>query len=399
MVAALAGLGLLYVTGRMLHGPAPALWGCLLLAVAVPQVRYAQEARGYTLLVLLFLGACLGVVRVERMGATWLRLAAVSICTGAALLTHYHAAGPLTGLAVYGMVTLRDGARARLALAFGFAAVGASAIWGPFLIDQRQAMLRPVVWQHDDPAERLEHPLLRLAAFPGTQFTVSEWRRGGESPGAVVLVLAAVALAARRRETRLWTFTTVGLLAPLVVLDLALSVRQLAVTRYGLVAGPGLCMLVATAWRHTTKRAHLLPGLVALLAISSLPRAYVPRKPDWRGFAALLHEMASPGEPLVLLSTKRGDYRYIYVALAHYLPRRSFPVMVVSNGPSGSDRASLIDSGTVWAVGEANAELIADRRPWLQRVFPEAEVETVLTVPPLPPVQRLRFGERRDQSM
>src|SRR5882672_7476442 len=70
VVASLAGLGLLFLITRELHGDGVALWACAIMALAGPQIQYAQEAKHYALLQAFALGACLAMVRIEKRGGS-----------------------------------------------------------------------------------------------------------------------------------------------------------------------------------------------------------------------------------------------------------------------------------------------------------------------------------------
>ena len=87
-VFAVAALPLMWAAGRRLGGRSTAALATLLLATSPFAVRYATEARMYSLVTLLALALGLAVARaLER--ATPRRLAEVALCTAALLLTHY----------------------------------------------------------------------------------------------------------------------------------------------------------------------------------------------------------------------------------------------------------------------------------------------------------------------
>lgn len=87
-IFAVAALPLMWAAGQRLGGRSTAALATFLLATSPFAVRYATEARMYSLVTLLALGLGLAVARaLER--ATPRRLAEVALCTAALLLTHY----------------------------------------------------------------------------------------------------------------------------------------------------------------------------------------------------------------------------------------------------------------------------------------------------------------------
>jgi uncharacterized membrane protein len=103
----LAAVALMFIVVRELSGETAALWAALLMALAGPQVQYAQEARNYAMLLVEGLGAAAALVLIERRGPTRWRELALVVCLLAMTLTHYFALGTILSLAIYAAVRLR----------------------------------------------------------------------------------------------------------------------------------------------------------------------------------------------------------------------------------------------------------------------------------------------------
>jgi mannosyltransferase len=89
-VFAVASLPLVWVAGRRLAGRAGARWALVVAALSPYWVRYATEARMYSLVMLLVLaGYVLLLHALER--PTWPRLVGLTLVSGLLLLTHYWA--------------------------------------------------------------------------------------------------------------------------------------------------------------------------------------------------------------------------------------------------------------------------------------------------------------------
>jgi mannosyltransferase len=121
-----AALPLMWVAGRQLAGSRAAWTGTILLATSPFAVRYATEARMYSLVSLLVLAAFLAGSRLVEGGGRRHQVV-LGLATGLALLTHYWslflvavAAGLLAFVAWRGSDPVRSGARrALVALAAG----------------------------------------------------------------------------------------------------------------------------------------------------------------------------------------------------------------------------------------------------------------------------------------
>src|ERR1700733_4542996 len=86
---------------RWLSGTTAAMWAAGLLAVAAPQIEFAQEARGYTLLILFLMGCCSAIARIEKLGISRRRIIALSLCAAGMLLTHYLGFAMIAAMMIY----------------------------------------------------------------------------------------------------------------------------------------------------------------------------------------------------------------------------------------------------------------------------------------------------------
>jgi mannosyltransferase len=87
-IFAVASLPLAWIAGRRLAGRAGARWALLILALSPYAIRYATEARMYSLLMLLVLGGYLLLSDALIDPRPW-RLAALALISGLLLLSHY----------------------------------------------------------------------------------------------------------------------------------------------------------------------------------------------------------------------------------------------------------------------------------------------------------------------
>src|SRR6185503_1309573 len=89
IVCSLLAIAFLFDAVRTLHGPAAGLWAAAIMALAGPQIEFAQEVRGYMMLAMLTCAAAAVAARIACRGTTILRLSLFAAIALAAMLTHY----------------------------------------------------------------------------------------------------------------------------------------------------------------------------------------------------------------------------------------------------------------------------------------------------------------------
>jgi hypothetical protein len=315
--AGVLALLLLFDLARSLHGTTAALWATALMTLAGPQIRYGQEARGYTLLLALGLLAGAALVRIEQRGASPVRLLAVAAGALGSVATHYYGVSVPAALGLYAWIRLRGRARRRVLalLLLGLAVFVAT--WGPTVALQlERAETNPLV---QEPARgHVGRTLARAAGLPLPLLTAptSQCRTG---PLWALLAYALPWLPWRsRRDLLFWGPWLCSSVALVTTLDIVLGVGQLRWIRYTLLASPAVYALVAAAlparagWMR-----HVPPTLAAAFCLALLPRAYEPLHPPWREIGGLLRLAAEPGDTLVFVAQDIPS-RYAFRALSHY---------------------------------------------------------------------------------
>lgn len=324
--AALAGIlavPLMYKLGSEWRDRSTGAWAALLLALNPFHVWYAQEARGYSLMMLLAMAATWQLLRMQRRGATTRGGLTYGLAAGLAVLSNMSALFLVAAHAL-GVVLLhrpRD-ARSRRGWAVAFGVTGlialpwllqASGFWYPGrlapgggggLLPEGQERLTP-----------LAVPYALFSFFYGFSFgpTLEELHR----PDRLELVrrylplLAAGALAAafptlvgwwrsrRRLETALWIAVPVVALVALRLLDVkTFTPRYLAVTAPFLLLAAGHGFSVLHGWTVRVACAALL----GLTLWSSASYHVDPRyaKDDVRAAAVWIANQDAAGEPVLV---------------------------------------------------------------------------------------------------
>ena len=357
VVCSLAALGLLWDSARRVWGYGVANWAAALMAVAWPQVHYAQEIRPYALLMALGMGAMNALVRLEmgdpaQRRRWWMWQVVLGVMLVAMALTHYFAAGALLSVGVYVLIRLR-GRRLRDTLfTLGMSGVVFLVAWGPSMWAQR----------HTTSFAFLENPhqrpalvtMARVDQLPVRYLVDADWRPW--LPGAGVVLLVGGALLAWKRDRRLllpliWLAGTAGFI---MLLDIARSTQHVYLTRYTVLASPALYLLIPAAlYALRPIAAHLVCGVLVLLCAAALPYYYLNERESWRGFALELKESAAPGDGVVIAFDGRSNDPWsaiiLYVALSHYAHDPLRPVLIMDRPPS-AEALRQLGSRRIWAV-------------------------------------------------
>lgn len=315
-IAGLLAILCIFDVGRLAHGIAAGLWAAAICAVAGPQVVYAQETRGYTLLVLWGLCALDAMVRIEVMGWNRRRMLALVLSVLAMLLTHYIGIPVAFALAIYSLIFANTKNRWWMSGAILAAALIFAAIWGPFMPAQRQigagndaGFLAAGEWSRWYSLQHLISLPLDLLGPPIERDFWTLW------PVAIIYVLPCL-LARKNRFLLLWLFWLLGSAGLFAILDQLHPTHHFSYTRYILMCGPGFYLIYAgllsvklgpTAINRALP--HILPALAVLFCLVSLPSSFADRRwADWRQIARAIDGLRQPGDALVFASRKKSDW-------------------------------------------------------------------------------------------
>ena len=305
LLSALTGvltLPALYALGRALR--LERSWSLLLtflLATAYFPIRFAQETRSFSLLLLLALLSMLCFVRWLARRNRW-DLLGVLLLTVALVYTHYYGFFlPVVQTAWLAWRAPRQ--RAWLAPWTLLLGVLALAFWPWLAVVKQQALtLRAVTHQAPSSLTTIGELLYR---FGGRSFLLA-----GLCCLLIALSLRATRAAApagppsRRSPAALthagllWLWLILPVLMPLLLTNLAATFTY----RNAIISVPAFWLLVVAGWRQV--RARRVRGVLLALALTlSLPglmRYYVePDKEQWRAAVAWIAQYAQPGDLLL----------------------------------------------------------------------------------------------------
>jgi mannosyltransferase len=295
-----------FLLGRRLVGPSAGVVAGLLLALNAFSVHYGQEARGYSLVMLLCALASLLFLRAMDSPAA-LRWTAYAVVMALAVYAHFFAGFVLIA---HGLGWLSARKRAGITKPLvAFVAVGF--LVAPLIVFVATNQGNQIGW--------IPEP-----TFDGL-WTASKEFAGG---GAVLLLAylvaagwgAVVAYRELGREQRYALVVLLGWLLIPILGSFGLSyAKPIFVTRYLIVALPPLILLAAFGIvRPPVTRLVAVPAAAVLVALSvaSLSDWYSdPPQDDWRGAARFIETYTQPDSGLIVIPPK------VRKPLEYYLAR------------------------------------------------------------------------------
>jgi mannosyltransferase len=303
-LCSIATLPLFYALGARLFGTRVGRIGVLLLALNPYHIRFAQEARGYSLMLLLVTASTLLLVRAidspSRPPAVWTSYVVTAVL---AAYTHFYATLAILAQWVsIAIVRPRGTPWKRLALS-------AFAI-GVLLVP----LAAFVLLGHADPAEWIPTP-----SWKRVEFLVYSLLGGDNTHGARIFawpVYAAVLIAAaastrdawrmregeRAREAWHYTLVVSGAALPILLVLVASIFKPIFVDKYLMECLPFVVLLVAVGVERVRPRALSLGATILLLTISAHALVGYYRssdKDDWRSATRYVLDSSRAGDAVL----------------------------------------------------------------------------------------------------
>jgi tetratricopeptide (TPR) repeat protein len=348
-------IALIYAVGRRLFGPTTGLLASLLLALSAYHVRYSQEARAYSLLVLLTLLSMWFFLAVMRRSTLlnwvgWVAATALGLYTHFSMLVVVAAQAGTAGILWFKerrAMNLATPAHSPIVPPSSRGAFGGRLLLGLILIvllwlpdvvpamrdattihlADRDDTLRPL-GALDTGSSTTDLQAKLLTGLQGLASSLTREFSGSSGNVPVFTVLLGVGVLGAwlaRRGTSFWLNLLI-LIPPLAAAPFRFSLTP----RYFIFMLPSFVMLVALGIETLVKAADRLaklrewPGsgamsrvvLIALitllvaLSVSPLRTAYGKVKQNWRGAATLLQHHLQPSDAAVGLRWSAGTVKF-----------------------------------------------------------------------------------------
>ena len=385
-------VALLYAVARQHTSTSRALVACLLMALAGPQVEFAQEARPYVLLLVETLAAVWLTDSILQHGPRTTRVASLAAVCLAAMLTQYLAAAVLAGVGAIAVCSPRRNALAgrrstfAVLLALAMATVLFALCWGSTLRRQLPTLAIAHRWLLDDhPGGRLRFAL-HLLQLPARFI----FEPDASAASSVLLLMGgslwlALPAAMRRTETRSWAVWLTFTVGAVAADDWLSQTAQLPLIRFTLAASPALYLLISSLPRGRFR--WVLPVAAVLLAGTNLSLAYAPPwknslQPAGRRIAARV----GSADALVFVHSAGADLRQAVQDERQYAYLLNAPAKLVVLLDQPCDAATLRalqDCRRVWVVWPMQNRSVSQVLPGFR----------MLSAEPLPPLLEMYGGE------
>jgi uncharacterized membrane protein len=384
ILSSILAILILYLLTKSLFDRWTAFWASLLMSLSAPQIIYAQEVRGYALLTLFGLCAVFMLIRIEKLGPTIQRAALLGIFSFALAFTHYFSFGLLFALAMYTVLRLRGKALVYALSGFTFGGAIFLAVWGPQMWNQFfgpgfEFNKFDAVRQSSEISKQI--PDLVAGWFERLFFHLPNEFATRPPETLLIYLLPAVAIFWRKNLLLpwLWLICTMGFVA---LLDLKRETFHFTQIRYTLLAAPAVYMIVAAGvfngkWK--TFYNSLLPAILSIFLIISIPKVYTPYKERWFEIADLIKEKGKPNETIILPHAGQSFQVYwpqfLWIVISYYIYDPNRP-MIIPTKPLSQEAISQIGWGKdAWVITRFPEFQQANSLNWASLWVPGCQVK------------------------
>ncbi|MCP4423332.1 MAG: hypothetical protein GY803_02460, partial [Chloroflexi bacterium] len=331
---------LLIMWGKRRKRPSIGLWAALLLTLSPFHLRYSQEARHYTWLMLISLAT---YVALERAMARpqWKRWLIFAVCTVVNVYIHYAALVVLASQAIMivGWIGGQWRKQGYRMLVFpGAAALVVLALYAPWLSKLWVALN----WNLGHEAGRGNHNIVSGWVWLREIFFAFGAKSGWLPYIAALLALAGAWQLVQARRWRLLGLVGGGIILPVALISL-LKVSRWALVKYVIYLLPPYLLAISIALdaifervRRYGRYAHsfsLLTFLLILLFIGSrlLYDEYQYIQMDWKGIADYLGREAQDGDIVATMTLDMANgFNQGSFVLPYYLERGDTELFMLS---------------------------------------------------------------------
>src|SRR5271165_4705277 len=330
----IASIPVIYVVARKLVGVGAALASAAILAFSPTHVYYSQEARSYTMTILLLLVSTWFFVRAVEQNREQYRIL-WTLFSVLAVYSHYFAAMVMVAQACSMFFRRKPAPWGRLIiLGLVILAIAAPGLTYVFRVPPQAIIF---TWMPKPTPKQLLHLALFLGGS-GEKFVLS-----------MILWIAGAIAIHRERNTKstpdsFWGGMLVisWVVVPIVLTALVSLHHPVFVQRYMIFSLPATVMLAGRGMTALPKR-HLGFWLVVALCLASIVNIYSlyhkPRE-DWRNATNVILNSAQPGDAVVLYP----DYAIVTFDYYRLLDQHARPLHVFTQPyytPGDADRSLL----------------------------------------------------------
>ncbi len=339
----IAVIPVMYWIGRQVLSRQAGILAALLLSVNLFHLRYSQEARSYSLVVLLVALSFLSFFRcVNEKGQGRFWGTSYVVFSALALYAHFFAALALFVqlIALAFLPRPRQIARKQVQRLAIVAVLGAPLLW--FVVFRNRGQLD---WVHPAVAKDLYHFFLYMTGS-GLKFGIALL-----AFGVALKVWISRSREEWTKQTWLFLVLVLWLFLPIGITFVLSLWKPVFVARFLIGCLPAALLLMAYGLVEI-KHPWMRYGLVLLLLFSALGpiRSYYaePGQQDWRSVVGYVARNAGTGDTAVVPDEYCG--RTLHYYLEHVATIPGFPAILSSAAPDSLQGTALQTSGRIWLI-------------------------------------------------
>jgi mannosyltransferase len=358
VAAAGIAIVLLFSIGVLMHSPGAALWACLLMAVASPQIQQSQDARAYMPMTAACLAAALALLCIDRFGVSRRRCAALFLATLVAPMLHYMAFATVGALVVYAVLLMRGLPRRSVLLSISAGLAVYAILWSPAVVSQHYRMMDGTTWLIATPTQNAPSTLQNLCSLPARLFLDLDNVKVPLACLSVTVFFLPLALFRKERYVALWWIWLMVPALTALLIDLLTRRQSLSMIKYTLVAAPAVYLILGI---FATRLAHFgwIPAaLIAAGCIACVPSAYQTEQPDWRELSKCILQNSRPGDPVIFVNDDPHAYASnCELSVSYYLKDKNRPLYILDRQPTGAILKQLQKARHLCVVGSSDGSL------------------------------------------
>jgi uncharacterized membrane protein len=261
---ALAALMLLFL-GKELFGLLPGVVSALLLALSPEQIYFSQQARMYSLLVLLAISSSYLLIKGGRLSESRWRYLCYALISIFGLYTHYEYAFCLAAQVFYVWLGSPLGREKPIRWLITQAGIALAFLpWVFITLAQKANSPEIIAWVNGSLTSNLI--LTEVVTKIARLVSVPELPLGWLSVivAYALIIYGAVSIRSERAKLFLLLVWIIFPVAGVILMDKMLGTRAITITRYWLIVGPPLYLLISVGIAKIQKR----PVRLALIAIA-----------------------------------------------------------------------------------------------------------------------------------
>jgi hypothetical protein len=271
-------------------------------------------------------------------------------------LTHYFSAGALLGTGIYAILRLRGRQRSAVVLTLLISMLIVALAWGPFFFQARHGLSEQGVYLNDPFGGGLAQIFSHILVLPARMvLDAKSWSVFIAYPMAILIFLVPLAGVIRTRDGPFWWIWMMGTILFVAVFDWARRSWMLEFPRYTFPASVGMYALLATPLPLKSRLRWLVgPTLLLCALCCGINRASAgpALKAKFQNIAQSITQLSQPGDVIVFTPAAQYHPQNTYLAVRHYLPDDSHPVVFLTSGPPDpATLKTLAERGHFWMVG------------------------------------------------